>query len=92
MVLREKFGLKGLNLKLGRKEAGVEAKDCEITLYESIETARQAWQDAKIMFDHETEKDKIDALIHKIDAYEREYIHLLKLARREGISVFPDIK
>lgn len=84
--------------KLGFNEPGTRDVKEEVnteeftTLYESIERARQAWRDAIGMFDEATEKDNIDALIHKINACEREYIHLLKLARREGISVIPDIK
>lgn len=85
--------------RFGRKKARdaaetVEGTLCEseAALFESIEEVRKSWQDAKSMFEFATEKDSIDALIHKIDAYEREYIYLLKLARKENLSAFPEIK
>lgn len=62
-----------------------------MTLQESIEAAKKDWQDAKKMFEEATNRDNIDALIHKINASERQYIYLLKLARCESIRAFPEI-
>jgi hypothetical protein len=89
-MLLEKLGLK-VNLNGNKEEEDAREADC-VALYESIQAAKKAWQDAVNMYQYAAEKDNIDALIHKIDACEREYIHLLKLARRESISVFPDVK
>lgn len=61
------------------------------TLLEAIEEAQKDWQYAKRMYQEATDKDNIDALIHKINASERHYMYLLKLARYENISAFPDI-
>lgn len=91
-MLRKRFSLKDL----GRKGPGKEPVDAQeaslVALYESIEAARKEWLDAKTMFDQATEKDRIDALIHKIDACEREYMYLLKLARSENLMVHPEVK
>lgn len=91
-MLLEKCGLKELRRKNSFRKSSEEPESDCITLYESIEKAKQAWMDAKNLYNEATEDDNIDALIHRINACEREYIHLLKLARRESICVFPDIK
>ena len=88
----ERLNFKGLRRKKEARKEEDAAEAAGVALYESIEQARKAWEDAKRMFEFATEKDNIDALIHKMDACEREYIHLLKLARCESISVFPDVK
>lgn len=90
--LLEKLSLKEFPLKRGLRDEPDEAETASVALYESIKIARQAWEDAKIMYDHATEKTNIDALIHKMNACEREYIYLLKLARHENIRVYPGIK
>lgn len=91
-MLLDKFGLKELSLRGDRREAVNEAEADAAALYEAIEEAKQAWQHAKLMYEYATDKDNIDALIHTIDACERKYIYLLELARKESISVLPDIK
>ncbi len=91
-MLRGKVALKDLSFKVGRKEAEDAEEASLVVLYESIEIARKAWVDARIMFDHATEKDCIDALIYRMDACEREYMYLLKLARSENLNVLPDVK
>lgn len=91
-MLLNKFDLKNLNFK-GRRKKTVDPEEVSlVALYEAIEIARKAWMDAKSNFDQATEKDCIDALIHKIDAYEREYIYLLKIARKEDLNVLPEVK
>ncbi len=91
-MLLERYGLKEPNRKGGSQENCDNQESAYITLYESIEKAKHALLDAKQIYNEATEDDYIDSLIHRINACEREYMHLLKLARRESISVFPDIK
>jgi len=78
-----------------RAWAGIKTEEDQeepvMTLEETIEAAKKDWQDAKKMFDEVADKDSVDALIHRINAYERQYIYLLKIAREEGITAFPDI-
>ena len=71
-MLLEKCGLKELRRKNSFRKSSEEPESDCITLYESIEKAKQAWMDAKNLYNEATEDDNIDALI-RINACE-EYI------------------
>ena len=43
--------------------------------------------ECKIMFEEATD-DQIDSFIYKMNAYERKYIYLLKMAKGEKLNVF----
>ncbi|NLK00914.1 MAG: YaaL family protein [Clostridia bacterium] len=74
----------------GKVEGGSE-DECK-SLFHCIEKAREDWWNAKIMFEEATQDDQIDSLIYKMNAYERKYIYLLKMAKGEKLNVFPKLR
>ncbi|MBO8126881.1 MAG: YaaL family protein [Firmicutes bacterium] len=62
-------------------------------LLENIESARQDWQNARNFFDEVTDPDLVDMAIYSMDAAEKRYVYLLKLAKVRGIKLpgYPEI-
>jgi hypothetical protein len=56
-------------------------------LRSDIEEARQEWLNAKSYFNHVTDPDLIDMAIYSIEAAEKRYMYLLKVARLQGVSL-----
>ncbi len=59
----------------------------EIGLLESIEQAHKEWQMASGFFEHVTDPDLIDMAIYSMDAAEKKYVYLLKIARKKGLRL-----
>ncbi|MGE5553743.1 MAG: YaaL family protein [Betaproteobacteria bacterium] len=56
-------------------------------LLADVEEARQQWLSAKAYFDNVTDPDLIDMAIYSIEAAEKRYMYLLKMARLQGINL-----
>jgi len=54
-----------------------------------IEAARQEWLAAQRYYDTVSDTDLVDHAVYMIQAAEKKYIYLLKLARREGATHDP---
>ncbi|MDI6871418.1 MAG: YaaL family protein [Bacillota bacterium] len=65
---------------------GLSAKTPE-SLLSDVEAARQEWLNAKAYFDHVTDPDLIDMAIYSIEAAEKRYMYLLKVARLQGVNL-----
>lgn len=57
------------------------------TLISDVEAARQQWLSAKAYFDYVTDPDLIDMAIYSIEAAEKRYMYLLKVARTRGVRL-----
>lgn len=79
-------GLVGVVAPAEPETAGPEEVSAE-TLISDVEQARQAWLNAKAFFDHVTDPDLIDMAIYSIEAAEKRYMYLLKVARRQGVRL-----
>lgn len=55
-------------------------------LLEQVEKAHKEWLEAKNYFQFVSNPDLVDHAIYAIEAAEKKYMYLLKLAREEGIS------
>lgn len=71
----------------GETETGALEEMTVETLISDVEQARQAWLNAKAFFDHVTDPDLIDMAIYSIEAAEKRYMYLLKVARRQGVRL-----
>ncbi len=54
-----------------------------------LSQARSEWQAAQILFDSVTDPDMVDAAIHMVNAAEKKYSYLLRLAKALGVQVAP---
>ncbi|MGE5507872.1 MAG: YaaL family protein [Chitinophagales bacterium] len=70
----------------GSEDTAPEAQSPE-TLISDVEAARQQWLTAKAYFDYVTDPDLIDMAIYSIEAAEKRYMYLLKVARARGIRL-----
>lgn len=57
------------------------------TLLSDVDTARREWLNAKAYFDYVTDPDLIDMAIYSIEAAEKRYMYLLKVARTRGVRL-----
>ena len=64
-----------------------QVKSAEINLVDQVEQARLEWQLARRFFEAATDPDLIDYAIYNLQAAERRYAYLLKLARQESREV-----
>ena len=64
-----------------------QAKSPAINLIDEVEQARLEWQLARRFFESVTDPDLIDYAIYNLQASERRYAYLLKLARQESREV-----
>jgi uncharacterized UPF0146 family protein len=69
-------------------EGSTEAEGPE-GLLSDVEEARLQWLNAKAYFDHVTDPDLIDMAIYSIEAAEKRYMYLLKVARTRGVRLGP---
>ena len=67
-------------------EVAPERRDVELLLSD-VEAARQQWLTAKAYFDYVTDPDLIDMAIYSIEAAEKRYMYLLKVARNRGVRL-----
>lgn len=56
-------------------------------LERAVEDARNEWTNARRHFDFVSEPELIDQAIFSMEAAERKYMYLLRLAKTEGLSV-----
>lgn len=56
-------------------------------LLSDVEQARRQWINARAYFDHVTDPDLVDMAIYSIEAAEKHYMYLLKVARTQGVSL-----
>lgn len=66
----------------------IKAQDAEEStgnIYNSIESARKDWEDAKNIFENVTNPDLIDYAIYNVDAAEKRYTYLLKQIKSGNI-------
>ncbi|EGO62539.1 hypothetical protein ALO_17781 [Acetonema longum DSM 6540] len=54
-----------------------------------LEQARQEWLQAQAMYNYVSDNDLIDHVVYQMQAAEKRYIYLLKLARQRGITRSP---
>lgn len=62
-------------------------KSTEAKLVDQVEQAQREWQLAHRFFESATDPDLIDYAIYNLQATERRYTYLLKLARQESREV-----
>ncbi|WP_144440643.1 DUF2508 family protein [Limnochorda pilosa] len=56
-------------------------------LVEQLEAARQEWRQARAYFDAVSDPDLVVEAVHRLEASQRKYMYLWKLARAEGVRV-----
>lgn len=54
-----------------------------------LEEARQEWLQAQALYNHVSDQDLIDHVVYQMQAAEKRYIYLLKLAKQKGITHSP---
>lgn len=69
------------------EDDGEPAERTPESLLSDVEQARQQWLDAKAYFNHVTDPDLIDMAIYSIEAAEKRYMYLLKVARTQGVRL-----
>lgn len=62
-----------------------ETENSKESIYNSIESAKKDWEDAKNIFDNVTNPDLIDYAIYNVDATEKRYTYLLKQIKSGNI-------
>ncbi len=69
------------------------ANPSEDNLLEDIEVARREWTNACAFFEQVSEPDLVDMAIYSMEAAEKRYIYLLKLAKHQGLQLagYPEI-
>lgn len=76
----------GLSLGAGKRlDREVCGRDEERELLESLEKAREHWLVACNTFETVAERDLVDAAIYTLDAAERRYMYLWRLAKEKGL-------
>ncbi|HHW14011.1 MAG TPA: YaaL family protein [Firmicutes bacterium] len=80
------MGLLGAPSPQAEEMEGIPGKTTE-DLLADVEQARQEWLHAKAFFDHVTDPDLIDMAIYSIEAAEKRYMYLLKVARLQGVNL-----
>jgi hypothetical protein len=63
------------------------AAELQPDLENAVEEARTAWQNARRYFECVSEPDLVDQAIYSMEAAERKYMYLLRLAKAEGAEV-----
>ncbi|EAX48856.1 hypothetical protein TcarDRAFT_2545 [Thermosinus carboxydivorans Nor1] len=58
-------------------------------LSEVVEQARQEWLSAQNYYNNVSDSDLVDHAVYLLQAAEKKYMYLLKLARKEGITHSP---
>lgn len=66
-----------------------EPLDPEADLSDKVEAARQEWAMALRYYDSVSDPDLVDHAVYQIQAAEKKYTFLLKLAREKGITHSP---
>ncbi|MCR4440535.1 MAG: DUF2508 family protein [Peptococcaceae bacterium] len=56
-----------------------------LNLVDLVELARSDWEQAKALFEEVQEPELIDHAIYAMEAAERKYVYLLRIAREENI-------
>lgn len=64
-----------------------EKEDNQQEFYNTIAMAHQEWVDAQNFFENVVDAELVDHAIYKIEATKTKYMYLLKLARKNGISI-----
>jgi len=75
----EEMILKGSELAVS--ESGY--REGELSVVAQADRAHREWQQAQAIFNEADDPDLIDHAIYAVEAAERKYIYLLKLARKE---------
>ncbi|MGE5599698.1 MAG: YaaL family protein [Bacteroidota bacterium] len=61
--------------------------DAGSTLESAVESARNDWLNARRYFECVSEPDLVDQAIYSMEAAERKYMYLLRLAKSSGVEV-----
>ena len=54
-----------------------------------LEEARQEWLQAQALYNYVSDSDLVDHVVYQMQAAEKRYTYLLKLARQRGITHSP---
>ena len=79
LYLNEELLLKGKMMT----ETELVYSEKELSLVDLVDRAHREWEQAKAFFEEAADPDLIDHAIYAIEAAERKYIYLLKLAQKE---------
>ena len=79
LYLNEELLLKGKMIA----ETELVYSEKELSLVNLVGRAHREWEQAKAFFEEAAEPDLIDHAIYAVEAAERKYIYLLKLAQKE---------
>lgn len=60
-------------------------------ILEQMVQARKEWADAQGYYNSVCDSDLVDHAVYMMQAAEKKYVYLLKLARREGLTCSPAI-
>lgn len=58
-------------------------------LLQTVEAARQEWLMTQAYYNNVSDPDLVDYAVYQLQAAEKKYIYLLKLARQQGITHSP---
>lgn len=59
-------------------------------LLDLVEKARQDWHATRIYFENVSDPDLVDHAIHSMDAAQKRYMYLLRMARESHVTVHWD--
>ncbi len=79
LYLNEELLLKGMIVA----ENDSHYSEKELSIVSQVDRAHREWEQAKAFFNEADDPDLIDHAIYAIEAAERKYIYLLKLAQKE---------
>lgn len=73
--------------RLGKRSGTPRPEPVEQDLLDQLEKARQEWRVARAYFDSVTDSDLVLEAVHRLEATQRKYMHLWKIAREQGLRV-----
>lgn len=79
--LNEELWVKGLGMDEQKKEY----LENKLSLVDLIDMAHREWEEARALFEEVKEPELVDHAIYAMEAAERKYVYLLKIAKKEKI-------
>jgi hypothetical protein len=80
-----------LNNLIERLQAEFAQRHTMPTILEQMGEAKREWRDAQRYYNSVYDSDLVDHAVYMMQAAEKKYVYLLKLARREGVTCSPVI-
>lgn len=76
-----------MGMRLGKRLRSPRPEPARQDLIDQLEAARQEWRTARAYFDSVVDSDLVLEAVHRLEATQRKYMHLWKVAREQGLRV-----